>query len=651
MNLQDGKLIEDPDSLSRFAMDKWCSRTTNSLFTRKEIPVHDVVPSCHLIDQFKDMSIQPLAMEDNIQETPVKVVHFTDIISVQAPSGPTCQKNIIAVLDQSHSMNNEVKDSDGKRHGYTILDLVKHAVSTVVANLRGEDTMTGISFASKANIFCNRTSMDRDGKARFMSLMENLQPSYSDNIWQALHIALEQAELQNESGQQTEIWVLTDGVSTKSRRGKGVNQSFKDYLKENPLPNVTVHTFGFGYKINSHLLDNMARIGMGRFHFIPDVGSVGTIFNHAIANSLCTRITHLKVEGRTYPSLTSGTTLIIPHCNLHTATISFSLDGQAVQTIKTEKNTSIVRDISLRKVANDMAILHLIKKCLKHKNLTTLQEKMEQNIVTPYEPILSDYRDQVMEAFKLDHLNKWGKHYIRAWLHCHESQVAINFTDASSKTFGDSVFRQLLDQCTKTFNTLPPPPPPKSFKYHQDLGHVNNKITTMSTTHNQTTGCFGPNTLVMTLEGLRPIHHLNKGDKVYNGRFYSKIKCMIHIHGRSELVQLLDGTQISKYHPLMLNGEWTFPKDLQNKICTVTEVYNMVLEDTHRVQVNTFLACTLGHELKGPVIGHDFFGTQKVIDALKKCKGWTEGKVNLDQTMFQREDEQGRVIDLIQKSC
>ena len=47
-----------------------------------------------------------------------------------------------------------------------------------------------------------------------------------------------------------------------------------------------IHTFGFGYNLDSHLLADISRTGDGTFSFIPDAKIVGTCFVNAVAN-LC----------------------------------------------------------------------------------------------------------------------------------------------------------------------------------------------------------------------------------------------------------------------------------------------------------------------------------------------------------------------------
>ena len=76
-----------------------------------------------------------------------------------------------------------------------------------------------------------------------------------------------------------------------------------------------------------------------------------------------------------------------------------------------------------------------------------------------------------------------------------------------------------------------------------------------------------------------------------------------------------------------MNNEWVFPADLYfYSERMIKTVYNLVLERGHIIDVEGVLTCTLGHGITGPVIEHPFFGTDRVIENLKKIKGWKEGR-------------------------
>jgi len=73
---------------------------------------------------------------------------------------------------------------------------------------------------------------------------------------------------------------------------------------------------------------------------------------------------------------------------------------------------------------------------------------------------------------------------------------------------------------------------------------------------------------------------------------------------------------------------WSFPANTAfGEMVEHPVVYNFVLEGGNTCIVDGLVACTLGHGIEGPVIGHELYGTQKIVDALKKINGWDAGRV------------------------
>ena len=62
----------------------------------------------------------------------------------------------------------------------------------------------------------------------------------------------------------------------------------------------------------------------------------------------------------------------------------------------------------------------------------------------------------------------------------------------------------------------------------------------------------------------------------------------------------------------------------------VSDVYNLVLTDEHVVRIGGVSCVTLAHGLTGPVVGHPFYGTDKVLEALAEHPGWASGRIALD---------------------
>ena len=116
-------------------------------------------------------------------------------------------------------------------------------------------------------------------------------------------------------------------------------------------------------------------------------------------------------------------------------------------------------------------------------------------------------------------------------------------------------------------------------------------------------------------------------------------------------------TCVTQYHPVFFDNktddyEWVFPLD-SDKFCEKiiqeeTYVYDFILDTHHIVELggNVF-ATTLNHGRTGDVIGHDYFGTHKIIDDLMKHSGWDDGFIQLDEYKYQRSDVDNRICKIV----
>lgn len=80
--------------------------------------------------------------------------------------------------------------------------------------------------------------------------------------------------------------LLTDGQPNVIPP-RGHIPMLKMYKDQNPI-SCTVNTFGFGYYLDSELLEQIALETDGQYCFIPDSSFVGTIFVNNLANILTT---------------------------------------------------------------------------------------------------------------------------------------------------------------------------------------------------------------------------------------------------------------------------------------------------------------------------------------------------------------------------
>ncbi len=77
------------------------------------------------------------------------------------------------------------------------------------------------------------------------------------------------------------ILLLTDG-RPNIEPPRGTLAMLKRYKETNDLPCASIGTFGFGYNLDSALLEGIAKEGNGMYAFIPDAAFVGTAFVNAV---------------------------------------------------------------------------------------------------------------------------------------------------------------------------------------------------------------------------------------------------------------------------------------------------------------------------------------------------------------------------------
>ncbi len=95
-------------------------------------------------------------------------------------------------------------------------------------------------------------------------------------------------------GSNVALFLLTDGCpNIEPPRG---HLPTLEKLKKKTNFTCIVNTFGFGYELDSKLLEDISILGnSGSYAFIPDGSFVGTIFVNAITTLLTTVATNVQV--------------------------------------------------------------------------------------------------------------------------------------------------------------------------------------------------------------------------------------------------------------------------------------------------------------------------------------------------------------------
>lgn len=126
-----------------------------------------------------------------------------------------------------------------------------------------------------------------------------------------------------------------------------------------------------------------------------------------------------------------------------------------------------------------------------------------------------------------------------------------------------------------------------------------------------------------------------KGDVIINkDGNCARVVCVLKtkIKGGKAIMSTFNGMKVSPYHPIKIKwgSPWEFPNEIQKSKEVVCDwLYDFVLDKHHIITVNNIDVICLGHGFThDPKLIHKFFGTEKVIDELKKdTKEWDTRKV------------------------
>ena len=118
------------------------------------------------------------------------------------------------------------------------------------------------------------------------------------------------------------------------------------------------------------------------------------------------------------------------------------------------------------------------------------------------------------------------------------------------------------------------------------------------------------------------------------------------------MVKLNDGLQITPYHPIK-NNVWVFPNSIKNsEYVDSNYMYNFILEKDHIINISNILCATLGHNINdNNIIKHDYYGTDAVLNDLKKCKGYNDGLITFADNCVIRDNNNNVISFDLEKIC
>jgi hypothetical protein len=576
-------------------------------------------------------------------------------------SGPELPLTVIIGADISGSMGDpSVDPTTGQSDAvaFSRADLVRHSVATTTELLRPDDELAVVLFDNNATVALEPTRLTPAGKAVAKSILPKITPCGGTNIWLGLLRCLEVAEKAATTDPTRNIAIIlqTDGESDPAYNPpRGIVPTFRTWLDNHPAIRLTVHTagYGFGAKLDMPLLRQIAEAGNGTVSYIPDGSMVGTVFIHLLAN-LATAVVKDVV-------------LQVPEAGIHYR-VGFLQSGVSRNIILTAPIPMTVAVSGAEPLTVDPATVpqadpattdfHVARQELlgtlraalaaaeagnddQAATLLALKERLAALQGTA--PLLTDledpdrYKGQLSKAFvSRTEFNRWGRHYISGAICEHENEWATNFKDESSKVYGSTATRAMVDRGDMLFNSLPPPT--ASCAYYRHGGVAASAPTSMSSIHNAAGPCFLPASLVQMANGSQKrCDQVRPGDVLCGD---AVIKCVI-----KTLVPYADVVRVgyaanpdggyTLWHPVFWRGLWRHPAELKDTVRVQTDaIYNFVLDNSPSgtLYVDGLITCAMGHTMEGPVIGHSYFGKREpgkrnVLDDLAATPGWANGYI------------------------
>jgi len=435
-------------------------------------------------------------------------------VSIVPPAGETRPPlDICCVVDTSGSMSSSAAittNAGTEGQGLTVLDIVKHAVKTVIQSLGAEDRLALVAFSSGSTRDLVLTNMDEEGKAKATTAIEAMRTGGGTIMWGGIKNGLDLIREGKIAGKNASVFLFTDGEPTD----KGHVDAYKEYKNTHKDLDCSLNTFGFGYSLDSPLLEELAIEGLGTYAFIPDSSFVGTVFVNTVSDLMVTAATNVTLTLSPASAIVSllGNPVskdcesskvisvgsvkfgqsrdFVIQLNADASPLTVTLNY--TDTSKRAKAEPITETGSSSDANPDLLLVHrfrlqFVQKVRQAMNqmkigLADKAQKIISEFISEVKSsnvaddervvgLLADLEGQVTEAFsKMEYYNKWGKHYLLSLARAHLMQFCNNFKDPGVQLYGGDLFRAQQDVIDEIFLQLPPPTPSVTYSAYGNYG-------------------------------------------------------------------------------------------------------------------------------------------------------------------------------------
>ena len=296
-------------------------------------------------------------------------------------------------------------------------------------------------------------------------------------------------------------------------------------------------------------------------------------------------------------------------------------------------------------------LINNIKEYLETRDILQMNSLLQMN------GLLQDLEGQITQAINENYFKKWGEKYLPSLQNAHLLEECNNFKDCGVQFYVSTLFKTLQNIIEEYFLTLPPPtakvtrssysPSPlyssgPSYSYSTSYSPSQSTYyspstsipTNMASFYNRDSACIHGLCVVAMKNGHQKlVQDIIKGDEVLGGtvELVVRTKC---INNKMLYYQSPSGLLITGYHPIKYNNNYVFPCNIfEGNIYDSDYMYSFLLKNKNgkrppTIIINNYECLALAHNITNdPVAQHDFFGTEKIVDDLKRCNNWESGQV------------------------
>jgi Mg-chelatase subunit ChlD len=552
----------------------------------------------------------------------------TEFVRTQQLGGSPQPLLLVAVADVSGSMNSAAA-TKGDGAQVRRLELVQHALNTAALMLGAGDALAVVAFSNAARVALAPTEMGtRLGVALAEASIRGLKPGGGTNLWAGIQAGVRLCAHTPPDGRRRVVLVLTDG-EPESSPPKGEiweTRQLLESLTDTQRPLLATAAFGMGAGLNSGLMSGLARLGGYHYAYVSDGSMVGNVFIRLVAHALCTGAARLQADE---PLVEADTAADAPLTQASAADIAY----ERARAMFLRALGEACDEMRMKGESGRGEALKIINTA--HAAFVGSGEPRVLRLRDDLQHPDSD-KGQIRKA--VEDWDAWGRHYLPSAYSAHRLRLCGNFKDASQQDYGGPWFKATVALGDAIFAKLTPPWswPGREPLEHHGLGGLGGgppatPLPMSAALNNPAGSCFTGDTVVAVPGGRARVDMLRIGDVVETEGGAFAVRCVVTFEAAEQDIARGDGFGLTPWHPIKLEGKWVFPAQAPalTQIRENCPLYNFVLAGGHTLLLGAARvpACTLGHGFDGPVVGHDFFGTQAVVQDLARREGWARGRV------------------------